>query len=348
LLSFSAMLMRTCQLAGATAIILGIYGETAAADSAEDFYRNKRMTVLIGYGPGAENDTYGRLLSRHIGRLIPGNPVVIAQNRVGAGSILLANEMYLSAPSDGSVIALIGNVLPMKQMLQEPSIKFHAEEFKWLGRLTKTLPVLALRNRAATLEEAQRMETAIGVPGAGSATAQTISAMNNLLGTKFKLISGYQSGGEIRLAMDRGEVDGVGSIFWERDAKDWVRANKYKIFYQISDDKAVDLPDVPRLTDLGQTDEQRRLLQFFSSYTEIGVSFLAPPNVPSERVSALRAAFDKLAADPKYLADAQQLGLELSFASGEHVQKLVSDTTNLTGALLDQAIEASKVKVFEK
>ncbi len=340
--------MRSCRLAGILAAVLGFYREAFAAEAVEDFYRGKRVTVLIGYGPGAENDTYGRLLSRHIGRHIPGNPVAIAQNRVGAGSILLGNEMYLSAPNDGTVIALIGNVLPMKQVLKEPSIKFQAQEFHWLARLTKTLPVLALRDRAATLDEAQRLEAAIGVPGAGSATAQTISAVNNLLGTKFKLISGYQSGNEIRLAMERGEVDGIGSVFWERDTKEWVRTNKYKIFYQISENKAPDLPDVPRLVDLAQTDEQRRLLQFFSSYTDLGVSFFAPPRVPSERVQALRLAFDKVATDPNYLADAQQLGLELSYADGLQVQKLVSDVTSLTGSLLDQAVEASRVKVFEK
>jgi tripartite-type tricarboxylate transporter receptor subunit TctC len=315
----------------------------AVDDAAAAFYRGKQISVMIGYGPGGGYDVYSRLLARHFGAHVPGNPSVVAQNKPGAGSIRLANELYNASPADGTVIGMIGDVLLIKQVVGESGLKFDSKGFNWIGRLAVTDPVLVIRpdSPALTMEEARQKELSIGVPGAGSATAQNIAVVNYLLGTKFKIISGYPSGTEVRLAVERGEVHGSGSVLWGI-SKDWVERNKLKILYQVSLEKLPDLPEVPRLIDLGRNDDEKRLLRFFGSYVEVGRSFLAPPKVPADRVATLRAAFGKMVQDPAFLADAQKAKLDLHILSGEDQQRAIAEVANLQGDLLKKAIEVNQ------
>lgn len=333
--------------AAAVAFCLALIGAAgpsqAADDGASDFYKGKQINVMIGYGPGGGYDVYSRLLARHFGAQVPGNPSVVAQNKPGAGSIRLANELYNASPADGTVIGMIGDVLLIKQVVGESGLKFDSKSFNWIGRLAVTDPVLVIRpdSPALTMEEARQKELSIGVPGAGSATAQNIGVVNYLLGTKFKIISGYPSGTEVRLAVERGEVHGSGSVLWGI-SKDWVERNKLKILYQVSLEKLPDLQDVPRLIDLGRNDDEKRLLRFFGSYVEVGRSFLAPPKVPAERVATLRAAFSKMVQDPAFLADAQKAKLDLNILSGEDQQRAIAEVANLQGDLLKKAIEVNQ------
>jgi tripartite-type tricarboxylate transporter receptor subunit TctC len=315
----------------------------AAADGAADFYRGKQISVMIGYGPGGGYDVYSRLLARHFSSHVPGNPSVVAQNRPGAGSIRLANELYNALPADGTVIGMIGDVLLIKQVVGESGLKFDAKTFNWIGRLAVTDPVLVIRadSPAQTIDEIRQKELAIGVPGAGSATAQNIAVVNYLLGTKFKIVSGYPSSTEVRLAVERGEVHGSGSVLWSI-SKDWIARNKLKMLYQVSVEKFPDLPDVPRLIDLGRTEDERRLLRFFGSYVEVGRSFLAPPKVPAERVAVLRAAFAKMAQDPAFVAEAEKAKLDLNVLSGEALQSAITEVSNLSGDLLKKAVEINQ------
>jgi tripartite-type tricarboxylate transporter receptor subunit TctC len=324
-----------------SAVLLGVLGGAGEADAQDngDFFKGKQISVMIGYGPGGGYDVYSRLLSRHIGPHVPGNPSVVAQNRPGAGSIRLANELYNALPADGTVIGMIGDVLLIKQVVGESGLQFEAQAFHWIGRLAVTDPVLVIRgdSPALTIEDIRKTELTIGVPGAGSATAQNIAVVNYLLGTKFKIISGYPSGTEVRLAVERNEVHGSGSVLWGI-SKDWVRRNNLKILYQVSLEKFSDLPDVPRLIDLGRDEDERRLLRFFGSYVEVGRSFLAPPNVPVERVAILRAAFSKMTKDPTFIADAEKAKLDLHILSGEALQRAIADVSALPADLLKKAV----------
>jgi tripartite-type tricarboxylate transporter receptor subunit TctC len=331
----------------------GIALLTLAAPSAraDDFYRGKTINVYVGYASGGGYDIYARMMARHFGRYVPGNPNIVVQNRPGAGSIRLANELYNGIhATDGTAIGIIGDVLHIKQVLGESGIKFEATKFNWIGRLADTDPVLIVRPDApvATVEEAKRKEVLIGVPGAGSATAQTLAVINNVLGTKFKLITGYPGSSDIRLAVERGEVHGSGSVLWSV-SKDWIRQNKLRILYQVTPTKYADLPDPPRLIDLAPDEETRQLLRFFASYTEMGRSFLAPPNVPPDRVQALRGAFAAMVADPVFIADSKKETLELGLnpLTGEQLQQLVADVSRLPPKLLERAVAVSKAVATE-
>lgn len=331
--------------AGRASVVLGCVMAVAAPNvaAADDFYKGKQLSVYIGYGPGGGYDVYSRFMTRHFGNYVPGNPNVVPQNRPGAGSIRLANELYNTLPADGTVIGMIADVLPIKQVVGEPGIKFDAKNFQWIGRLAVTDPVLVIRgdSPALTIEELQKKEISIGVPGAGSATGQTISVINYLLGTKFKLISGYPSGNDVRMALERGEVHGSGSIMWGI-SKDWIKRNNLRVLYQTSLEKYADLPEAPRLIDLARNDDERRLLRFFGSYVEVGRSFIAQPKVPSDRVAVLRVAFMKMARDPAFIADAKKAKLDLNVLSGEQMQKAIADISNLQGDLLQKAIEINR------
>lgn len=332
------------------ALLAGLGGVShAAAESAAEFYKGKQISVMIGYGPGGGYDSYSRLLARHFSAHMPGNPSVVAQNRPGAGSIRLANELYNALPADGTVIGMIGDVLLIKQVVGESGLKFDAQAFNWIGRLAITDPVLVIRgdSPALTIEDIRKQTLSIGVPGAGSATAQNIAVVNHLLGTKFKLISGYSSGTEIRLAVERGEVHGSGSVLWSI-SKDWVKRNNLKVLYQVSLEKFPDLPDAPRLIDLARNDGERRLLRFFSSYVEVGRSFLAPPKVPAERVVDLRAAFSKMAKDPAFIADAAKAKLDLDILSGENLQRAIADVGNLPDDLVKKAVAISQATAVKE
>lgn len=317
--------------------------EPAAAENAADFYRGKQISVMIGYGPGGGYDTYSRLLARHFSAHVPGNPTVVPQNRPGAGSIRLANELYNALPADGTVIGMIGDVLLIKQVVGESGLKFDAKGFNWIGRLAVTDPVLVVRpdSPALTIDDIRRTELSIGVPGAGSATAQNVAVVNYLLGTKFKIVSGYPSSTEVRLAVERGEVHGSGSVLWGI-SKEWVKRNKLRILYQVSVEKFPDLPDVPRLIDLGRTEGERRLLRFFGSYVEVGRSVLAPPKVPGDRVAVLRSAFTKMAKDPAFLADAKKAKLDLNILPGDDLQTAIAEVSNLSGDLLEKAVQINQ------
>jgi len=318
---------------------------TAVVAQEQNSFQPRQITLYVGYAGGGGYDISARLFARHFGRHMPGSPNVVVQNRPGAGSIRLANELASGLPEDGSVIGMIGDVLHIKQVLGESGIRFVAADYNWIGRIVNSDPVFVLRKDApaTTIEAARIHEVAVGVPGAGSATAQTITVVNALLDTKFKLVSGYPGGNDVRLAVERGEVHASGSVLWGV-SRDWVRNNDLKILYQVSFEKYSDLPDVPRLIDLARNDDERRLLGFFSSYTDVGRSILAPPQVPADRVKILRAAFDQTAQDPAFIKDAKTQKTDLAILPGEKLQQLIAEVSNLPGPLLARAKEIANLK----
>jgi tripartite-type tricarboxylate transporter receptor subunit TctC len=299
------------------------------------------VTLYIGYGPGGGYDLYSRLLARHIGKHLAGKPTVIPKNEPGAGSFKLANELYNVLPKDGTALGMIGESLVISQVLGDPAAKFVARDFNWIGRMVDSDPVMVtLPGTVATVQEALTKEVMIGVPGAGSATALNVTAVNGLLVTKFKLISGYEGSAQIRLAMERGEVQGSASTLWRID-RDWIREHKLNTVYQASLDPAPDLPGVPTLAQLARNEDERRLLRFYSSYTTIGRLIITPPKVPQDRVAALRAAFDDTMKDQDFLADAAKASMDVKAMSGEQLTALINDVTGLSGALLERAKKVS-------
>lgn len=324
--------------------VLCVTASAASAQSIADFYKARGLSIYIGYGPGGGYDLYSRLLARYIGKYLPGQPNVIPRNEPGAGSFKLANELFNALPKDGSVVGMIGDAAVISQVLGDPAAKFSAENFNWIGRLADSDPVLVSRAGAsATVKEALSKEILVGVPGAGSATTLNLTVLNGLYGAKFKLVSGYEGSSQIRLALERGEVDGSASMLWRID-RDWIRERKLNVVYQASLDAAPDLAGVPRLIDLARDDEERQLLRFFSSYTTLGRAILAPPNIPQDRVKALRTAFNATMKDAAFLAEAEKAKLEINAASGEEIAALVNEVTGLSVQLREKAKTLTRVK----
>jgi tripartite-type tricarboxylate transporter receptor subunit TctC len=275
----------------------------AQADPVADFYAGKQMKMIIRTGPGGDYDQYSRLIARHLARHIPGKPqVILPVNMAGAGGIVAANYMAEVAPKDGTVIGMLNQGLFSDQVLGLSSgLKADLRSFNWIGLMTPPNVTLStgVNSQTRTLADALKRETLIGTSGAGSVSVQLPAIANNVLGTKLKIIFGYQDGAEIDLAVERGELDGR--------AMPWFPGYRTHVLTQTGLKKNPRLPDsVPLLKDLGTSAEDKAILGFLSNAIAIGWPMGTTPGVPPERVEALRRAFDETFSDPLFLKDAAQ------------------------------------------
>ncbi|HWP27845.1 MAG TPA: tripartite tricarboxylate transporter substrate-binding protein [Xanthobacteraceae bacterium] len=318
-------------------VLLAVWpGPVAAQPSVEDFYRGRKIDLIIGYSPGGTYDLAARLVARHLGNHIPGKPLIVPRNMPGAGSRTAATWVYSHAPRDGTVLATADQSLALQQAAGDPRIQFDTTKFIYIGNpnVENNTTVTWHTSGIKTIEDAKRREVTMGATG-GSTSSQYPKAMNALLGTKFKIILGYPGGNDINLAMERGEVEGRGSnswASWKATRPHWIAEKKINILVQIGFKKAPDLPDVPLLMDLGSNDADRMLLRVLSASTQIGRPIFTAPGVPPERVAALRQAFDSMVRDPAFLAEAKQLNFDIEPVNGEGLQKLVAEIIAIPSA----------------
>jgi tripartite-type tricarboxylate transporter receptor subunit TctC len=318
------------------AITLGVTGllfaldlpSPARADAVEDFYRGKTITLLIGYTPGGTYDAYGRLVAHFMGNHIPGKPTIVVRNMPGAASRVAAAHLYNVAPRDGTMLATADQSLALAQAMGE-KLQFDATKFTWIGNPSagNNTTVTWHTSGVKSIEDAKAREITMGATG-GSTSSQYPRAMNSVLGTKFRIITGYPGGNDINLAMERGEVGGRGSdswASWKGTRPDWLRDHKINILVQIGLTKAPDLPDVPLLMDLASNPEDRAVLRLLSAPSVIGRPIFGPPDVPAERIKALRQAFDATMKDPAFVAELEKAQLELEPTSGEELERLVNE-----------------------
>jgi tripartite-type tricarboxylate transporter receptor subunit TctC len=300
------------------------------AQSPAEFYRGKTVELYIGYSVGGGYDVYARLLARHMGKHIPGNPQVVPKNMEGAGSLRLTNWLFNIAPKDGTVFGAIGRGTAFDPLLGRTGGQFTASEFSWIGSANDEVSVCAAWHTAGItkFDDLKVKEMIVGGTGAANDTDQFPKLLNGVLGTKMKLITGYPGGNEVGMAMERGEVQGRCGWSWSSVKalhKDWIDGKKVHILAQLSLSKHPDLPHVPLITDLANTAEQGQILKLIFARQVMGRPFLAPPKVPADRVAALRKAFMDTMKDPELLAEADKAQLEITPVSGEAIQKLVKD-----------------------
>src|SRR5919112_1777533 len=275
---------------GATGLLLALaLPSPAQADAVEDFYRGKTITLLIGYTPGGTYDAYGRIVAHFMGGHIPGNPTMVVRNMPGAASRVAAAHLYNVAPRDGTMLATADQSLALAQAMGE-KLQFDVTKFTWIGNPAagNNTTVTWHTSGVKTIEDAKAREVTMGATG-GSTSSQYPKAMNSVLGTKFRIITGYPGGNDINLAMERGEVGGRGSdswASWEGPRPEWLQEKKINILVQIGLSKAPDLPDVPLLMDLASNPEDRAVLRLLSAPSVIGRPIFGPPDVPAERVKA--------------------------------------------------------------
>jgi tripartite-type tricarboxylate transporter receptor subunit TctC len=306
----------------------GLSPTAAPADETADFYGRNNIRLLIAAPAGGSYDSDARLVARYWGRHIPGNPAVIPENMVGASGRAAASYTYNVAPKDGSVIAEVQQSVAMGQALGESGVQYDAAKFNWIGSPVRNEEVLVVwyTTGVRTIEDAKKKEVVIGATSQTGTNYIYPKLMNELIGTKFKIVTGYSGGTPIVLALERGEVEGRGANPWSEwkvIRPDWVRDKKIIPLVQMDLTRRADLPDVPRLLDLATTDDVKTIFELVSITGDIGRPFATAPGVPVERVAALRKAFNETVRDPDFLADAEKVHKEIHLVSGEELETLV-------------------------
>ena len=315
-------------------------GVQVSAQSPEQFYKGKTIDFVIGYAPGGSNDAYSRLIANHLGKHIPGNPAVVPKNMPGAGSFLAVNRIYTASPKDGTVIGLGAPTMAIDEKLGNQGVRFKTSELNWVGRVDSLINIIMMwkTSPVKTIADAQKIESTLSSTGAGSTSSVYPAVMNNVLGTKFKLIMGYKGSNEAMLALERGEVEGH-STAWSAvkvAQPNWIRDKNINILVQFALKRHPELQDIPTAIEFGRDEEERQVLSAIMKASEIGTSFFTTPGVPADRLQALRRAFDATMKDPDFLAEAERLRLTVGPMTGEEVQKLVAEVTDLSPPLTEK------------
>jgi tripartite-type tricarboxylate transporter receptor subunit TctC len=337
--------MFPCMAAAAVAGWVATLDPFAYAQSPADFYKGKNVDLYVGYSVGGGYDLYARVLARHIGQHIPGNPTVVVKNMEGAGSLRLANWLYRVAPKDGSVFAIIGRGTGFEPLLGQQAAQFDGTKFAWIGSGNHEVSVcVAYGDRAGITKFAdlQTKEMTVGGTGASADDDQFPKVVNGVLGTKMKIVSGYPGGNDVVLAMERGELQGRCGWSWssvKATHGSWIAEKKLNILVQFALHKHPDLPDVPLITDLATTDKQRQVIRLIFARQVMGRPFLAPPGIPADRAAALRTAFMETMKDPAFITDAEKAQLEVNPVGGEELQKLVAEIYKTPPEIAKQAAQ---------
>lgn len=326
--------------------LLAAMSPHAQAQQAAPTFRGATITVYVGFGPGGGFDLYARLLAQHYGKHIPGNPTLIVQNVVGAGSLKLANTLYATAPKDGTAMGLVAQTLPLDQLLGSPGISFEFAKFSIIGRMATsgTVVVTSTRKPVRTIQDMRKQELAIAATGPSSEAYIVPALLNNLAGAKFKIISGYTGTQEMVVAMERGEADAA-TIIVSSLATQFSRLMKEKsvnVLVQNALQRDPAFPDVPTTVDAASTDEGKAIMKLFAVGSEVGRSFIAPPGLPPERLAVLRKAFMETMSDPDLVATAQNQGLDLEPMDGAGVQKMIAGISSMPPDLLKKALAAKQ------
>jgi len=312
----------------------------ALADPVADFYRGKSVRVLVGVGAGGDYDVHARLIARHIGKHIPGNPTVIPENMTGAGGLKMANFLYELAPRDGTQIGVIGNYFPALQAAGGRGVSFDTGRFSWLGSLTRESQTMAVWHTTGvrSIEDAGQREIIAGASARGTITYSFPAMMNNFFGTRFRIVTGYSGGNDINLAMERGEVEARTNSWqsWKVNRSAWLRDGKIAII-AYGGHRSNELRHVPMVEDIAASDEDRQVLRLLTLGPTLGRPFAAPPDVPAERVAALRAAFVASARDPDLLAEVANAGMELEPLGGEETQTLIANVLKTPRTIAERA-----------
>ena len=326
-------------LRGVTFVAVLLTSASAFAQNV-DFAR-KTITIYIGNTAGGSYDLYGRVVARFLGKHLPGNPTIIATNMPGAGTLRAANFIYEVAPKDGTAIGIVTETLALEQVVGNPSVQYDAAKFNWLGRIASSNNIHFQWHTAKvqSIEEARKSETTVAAAGAGNLSEVIPNLLNKVLGTKFKVISGYPASAEGMLAMERGEVEGAAGS-WAAiriGKKDWLDNKKIKIILQDVPERSPDLPDVPALGELGDNPEDKQLLNLYASGGAIGRAFILPPGTPENVLKTLQDGFTAMTKDPEMIAEMQKTNLDLEPLPATNQYAEVKKTLSTSATVVQRA-----------
>jgi tripartite-type tricarboxylate transporter receptor subunit TctC len=325
--------------------LIAISAVPTTADPVADFYRGRTIQMVIGVSAGGDYDLRARLLARYMSKHIPGNPKIVPQNMLGAGGLVAANWLANVAPRDGTAMLAISSNLPVGQAVGLDGVKYDIRKFSYIGNTTDSPNVINSWHTTGVtrIEQVMEKEFVVGATGRSSGSYYYPAALNSYAGTKFKIVFGYPGGADVNIAMERGEVGGRGSNLWaswKSTKPQWLAEKKIHMLVQIALKRHPDLPDVPLMQELVKNELHKQVLTFISADTAIARSIVAAPDVPAERVAALRAAFDAAIKDPALIKEAEQAGQDISPTSGADAQEVANSIVN---APPDVVAEAKKI-----
>jgi tripartite-type tricarboxylate transporter receptor subunit TctC len=302
----------------------------AQADEVADFYKGKVINVVIAFSAGGGYDLYARLLAKHMGKFIPGNPTLVPQNMPGAGTLKATKYLYAVAPKDGTTIGIFSRSMPLAPVLGLQGADFDATKFTWLGSITKdTITCVSWHtSKIKSWDDTLQNEYRVGGEGKGSDPDLYATLIKSVLNAKAKLVTGYPGTADIVLAMERKELDGLCGISYStlkgRHAA-WLASKEVTVIVQAALEKDPGLPNVPTMLELAKTGQQKEVLKLLLAAQAMARPFVAPPQTPPARAAALRAAFDATMKDPAFLAEAARLQLDVDPMSGDKIQKLLTE-----------------------
>jgi tripartite-type tricarboxylate transporter receptor subunit TctC len=324
------MVARSC-IGALLAICIGVASiASAQAQSVEEFFKGKSLRFTVVYEPGGTYDLYSRLLIMHLPKHIPGNPAIVVQYMPGAGGMVGTVNLYEKAARDGTQLGMLPRDIAVNQMLHPQVVRYDAKRFNWIGRIASYTGVMFVMSRTGvtTADDLRRNEVVVGSWGNTTDSFVTPTLLNALAGTRFKIVTGYRGAADVDLAIERGEADArVASWTALKTTRgEWLKDGRIVVPFQTGLKRHADLPDLPLISDLAASDDGRRILEFMNSDSSVGWNAMVPPDVPADRVAALRNAFDATMRDAEFLADAQRQRLEIASGRGDEVQQVVERT----------------------
>jgi tripartite-type tricarboxylate transporter receptor subunit TctC len=332
------------RVAGAVVAVflLLVVAGVAFAQTPTEFFKGKTVSLLIGFGVGGDDDLWGRVVAKHLGNHIPGRPTVVPQNVTGAAGLLVANRLYNTSPKDGTVIGMINRGIPFEPLLGGQGTQFDALKMHWIGSPNRDTTVCAARKDAAvqTMRDLFNRELEVGATGSGADTAAYPDFLSAIVSMKFKVVRGYQGSHEIQLAMERNEVQGICVAYDSLARGTLFSTNQLNLLLQAALDPDPRLEGVPSGLDLAHSDEERQALELFFARARIGRPFVVAPEVPADRVLALRQAFDATLQDPAFLADAQTQKLDVIPMTGQQIAEIIAKAYGTPSAIVKRTMQA--------
>jgi len=310
--------------------------------AADDFYAGKTLTIYVGHQPGSLYDTNARFLARNLPRFIPGNPIVIVRSMPGAGTMTASNHVANVAPKDGTTLALVARGVAIEPLLGGQGVRFDPRRLHWIGSTSQEVSVIAVRADTGirTLEDAKAREVVLAASGGDGVTFP--NTLNKLLGTRFKTLTGYRSGAEMALAVERKEADGRGSWSWSAfrsDGMPMVKRGELNILVQMGLETIAEIPQVPLVMDLAKDEEQRDILHLLLAAQAMAWPVFGAAEMPAERVAMLRSAYLAMLKDPQALADAHKTGIEVAPVAGAAINDMLQRVYATAPAVIAKARE---------
>jgi len=328
----------------AGSLLSGAAVAPATAQSVGQFYQGKTLTIMLGHPPGGSYDLYARLAANHIKRYIPGNPNIIVEHRPGGGGIRAVTQFYAQSPRDGTVMGLFPESIAHSQVMQPELSKWNLAEMAYVGSISSVNPVMVRRKDAPakTAEEMKKVSSNVGCSGRTSQSYQVPAMLKNLGGFQFKIVCGYPGSAEYVIALQRGEIDMVSSAWnqWRSSHQGEIRDGVFIPVIQSGLRRNREIANVPLMQEIVQDRTSKKVIEFYSAASAIGRALITPPQVPADRLAALRGAFDKLVKDEDFLREAERIKIEVDPTPGAELQKYVTAILNAPKDIIDRAKKA--------